>query len=72
MCIAVDIIGFRNFVFRIKSQETGQFFTVSLRPFIYVENKIFPYAVTLTNTQRNVLCGRNISGLICNYTEAIS
>jgi hypothetical protein len=39
MCIAVDIIGFRNF---------GKFFTVSLRPFIYryVENKIFPYAVT--------------------------
>jgi hypothetical protein len=33
-------------LFRIKSQETGQFFTVSLRPFIYVENKIFPYAVT--------------------------
>jgi hypothetical protein len=27
--------------------ETDQFFTVSLRPFIYVENKIFPYAVTL-------------------------
>jgi hypothetical protein len=26
----------------------------------------------VTNTQRNLLCGRNISGLICNYTEAIS
>jgi hypothetical protein len=33
-------------LFRIKSQETGQFFTVSLKPIIYVENKIFPYAVT--------------------------
>jgi hypothetical protein len=35
-------------LFRIKSQETGKFFTVSLRPCIYryVENKIFPYAVT--------------------------
>jgi hypothetical protein len=26
----------------------------------------------VTNTQRNLLCDRNISGLICNYTEAIS
>jgi hypothetical protein len=75
MCVNESFLGFAE-ASSTTGEELATTIMTKLRKYGIVTQAMkgqgYDGAANMAGKQRNLLCGRNISGLICNYTEAIS